>query len=53
MSSAWAFWPLAADLGAGDRLGALRSRGFEAMVALFDSTITFHAQFQQSREMRR
>ncbi len=25
--------------------------GFEAMVALFDSTITFHAQFQQSREM--
>lgn len=25
--------------------------GFEAIVALFDSTITFHAQFQQSREM--
>ncbi len=25
--------------------------GFEAMLALFDSTITFHAQFQQSREM--
>jgi len=25
--------------------------GFEAMVALFDSTITFRAQFQQSREM--
>ncbi len=25
--------------------------GFEAMVALFDSTITFHAQFQQSREL--
>ncbi len=27
------------------------SGGFEAMVALFDSTITFHAQYQQSREM--
>ena len=25
--------------------------GFEAMVALFDSTITFHAQYQQSREV--
>ena len=25
--------------------------GFEAMIALFDSTITFHAQFQQSRDM--
>jgi uncharacterized alpha-E superfamily protein len=25
--------------------------GFEAVVALFDSTITFHAQYQQSREM--
>ena len=25
--------------------------GFEAMLALFDSTITFHAQFQQSRQM--
>jgi uncharacterized alpha-E superfamily protein len=25
--------------------------GFEAMVALFDSTITFHAQYQQSRDL--
>jgi uncharacterized alpha-E superfamily protein len=25
--------------------------GFEAMVELFDSTITFHAQFQQSRDL--
>lgn len=25
--------------------------GFEAMVALFDSTITFHAQYQQRRDM--
>ncbi len=25
--------------------------GFEAMVALFDSTITFHAQYQQSRDI--
>ncbi len=25
--------------------------GFEAMIALFDSTITFHAQFQQSRDL--
>lgn len=25
--------------------------GFEAVLALFDSTISFHAQFQQSREM--
>jgi uncharacterized circularly permuted ATP-grasp superfamily protein/uncharacterized alpha-E superfamily protein len=25
--------------------------GFEAMVSLFDSTITFHAQYQQSRDM--
>jgi len=25
--------------------------GFEAMVALFDSTITFHAQYQQSRDV--
>jgi uncharacterized alpha-E superfamily protein len=25
--------------------------GFEALVALFDSTITFHAQYQQSRDV--
>ncbi len=25
--------------------------GFEAMIALFDSTITFHSQYQQSREV--
>jgi len=25
--------------------------GFEAMISLFDSTITFHAQYQQSREI--
>ncbi len=32
--------------------GSLQNEaGFEAMVALFDSTITFHAQYQQSREM--
>ena len=24
--------------------------GFDAMIALFDSTITFHAQYQQSRD---
>jgi uncharacterized circularly permuted ATP-grasp superfamily protein/uncharacterized alpha-E superfamily protein len=36
----------------GVELGSLQNdAGFEAMVALFDSTITFHAQFQQSREM--
>jgi len=27
------------------------SGGFEALVALFDSTITFHAQYQQSRDL--
>jgi uncharacterized alpha-E superfamily protein len=34
------------DTGAVDEDG-----GFEALVALFDSTITFHAQYQQSRDV--
>jgi uncharacterized alpha-E superfamily protein len=29
----------------------LSEGGFEAMIALFDSTITFHAQYQQSRDV--
>jgi uncharacterized alpha-E superfamily protein len=43
---------LAAALSRGFEAGALHSNGgFEAMLALFDSTITFHAQYQQSREV--
>ena len=43
---------LSASLARGLETAAVRSEaGFEAIVALFDSTITFHAQFQQSREM--
>ena len=39
-------------LEAGFTTGAVHdSGGFEALVALFDSTITFHAQYQQSREV--
>jgi len=49
---------LANALGRGFDLGALSlepagpvSPGFEAMLALFDSTITFRAQYQQSRDI--
>lgn len=43
---------LAASLDIGLETGALaEDAGFEAMLALFDSGISFHAQFQQSREM--
>ncbi|MGI9133703.1 MAG: alpha-E domain-containing protein, partial [Rhodoferax sp.] len=43
---------LAAALRSGLQTRAvLHGGGFETMVALFDSTITFHAQFQQSRDM--
>jgi uncharacterized circularly permuted ATP-grasp superfamily protein/uncharacterized alpha-E superfamily protein len=37
---------VALDTGAVQEAG-----GFEALVALFDTTITFHAQYQQSREI--
>lgn len=43
---------LAASLARGFETGALHSDGgFEALLALFDSTITFHAQYQQSRDV--
>jgi uncharacterized alpha-E superfamily protein len=43
---------LASALMRGLETGAVHTAGgFEAMIALFDSTITFHAQFQQSRDM--
>ena len=43
---------LSASLARGLETAAVQSEaGFEALVALFDSTITFHAQFQQSRDM--
>ncbi len=43
---------LASSLSAGLETGSVcNDAGFEAMVALFDSTISFHAQFQQSREI--
>jgi uncharacterized circularly permuted ATP-grasp superfamily protein/uncharacterized alpha-E superfamily protein len=43
---------LAAALERGFDTGAVHDEGgFEAMVALFDSTITFHAQYQQSRDV--
>jgi uncharacterized alpha-E superfamily protein len=43
---------LAASLARGFETGALHSNGgFEALLALFDSTITFHAQYQQSRDV--
>ena len=43
---------LSASLARGLETASVQSEaGFEAMVALFDSTITFHAQFQQSREI--
>lgn len=43
---------LASALEAGLDSGSLcGDAGFEAMLALFDSSISFHAQFQQSREL--
>jgi uncharacterized alpha-E superfamily protein len=43
---------LAQSLARGFETGAVLSDGgFEAMIALFDSTISFHAQYQQSREV--
>jgi uncharacterized circularly permuted ATP-grasp superfamily protein/uncharacterized alpha-E superfamily protein len=43
---------LASALLSGLETGSIHTDGgFEAMIALFDSTITFHAQFQQSRDM--
>lgn len=43
---------LAASLARGFDTGSvLEAGGFEAMLELFDSTITFHAQYQQSREV--
>ncbi len=43
---------LASSLSAGLETESLANdAGFEAMVTLFDSSISFHAQFQQSREM--
>lgn len=43
---------LAASLARGFDTGSvLDAGGFEAMLDLFDSTITFHAQYQQSREV--
>jgi uncharacterized circularly permuted ATP-grasp superfamily protein/uncharacterized alpha-E superfamily protein len=43
---------LAASLARGFESGAVHTDGgFEALLSLFDSTITFHAQYQQSREV--
>ena len=43
---------LSAALAAGFEADAMHSNGgFEALLALFDSTITFHAQYQQSRDV--
>jgi uncharacterized alpha-E superfamily protein len=43
---------LAASLELGFRTGSVHdASGFEAMIALFDSTITFHAQYQQSHDV--
>lgn len=43
---------LASALRLGFETGSVhQDGGFEAMVALFDSTITFHAQYQQSRDL--
>jgi uncharacterized circularly permuted ATP-grasp superfamily protein/uncharacterized alpha-E superfamily protein len=43
---------LAPALASGFITGSVHDEGgFEAMVALFDSTITFHAQYQQSRHI--
>ncbi|MEJ8851953.1 circularly permuted type 2 ATP-grasp protein [Variovorax rhizosphaerae] len=43
---------LSSALAAGFEIGAVHEvAGFEAMVALFDSTITFHARYQQRRDV--
>lgn len=43
---------LAGALSAGFEIGSVHDvSGFEAMVALFDSTITFHARYQQRRDV--
>jgi uncharacterized alpha-E superfamily protein len=43
---------LSSALAAGFEIGAVHDvAGFEAMVALFDSTITFHARYQQRRDV--
>ncbi|WP_394787757.1 circularly permuted type 2 ATP-grasp protein [Rhodoferax sp.] len=43
---------LSTALARGFKAGSLANTGgFEAMVALFDSTITFHSQYQQSRDV--
>ena len=43
---------LSRSLASGFECGSVLSDGgFEAMIALFDSTITFHAQYQQSRDV--
>ena len=43
---------LASAMRMGLQAGSLRTEGgFEAMIALFDSTITFHALFQQSHDL--
>ena len=43
---------LAASLELGFSTGSVHdASGFEAMIALFDSTITFHAQYQQSHDV--
>ena len=43
---------LSSALAAGFEIGSVHEvSGFEAMVALFDSTITFHARYQQRRDV--
>ncbi|VTU30876.1 hypothetical protein H4CHR_02693 [Variovorax sp. PBS-H4] len=43
---------LSSALAAGFEIGSVHDvSGFEAMVALFDSTITFHARYQQRRDV--
>jgi uncharacterized alpha-E superfamily protein len=43
---------LSSSLAAGFEIGSVHEvSGFEAMVALFDSTITFHARYQQRRDV--
>ncbi len=43
---------LARSLASGFETGSVLSDGgFEAMISLFDSTISFHAQYQQSRDI--
>ncbi|RZL94847.1 MAG: A circularly permuted ATPgrasp family protein [Variovorax sp.] len=43
---------LSSALAAGFEIGSVHEvGGFEAMVALFDSTITFHARYQQRRDV--